>query len=263
MDLRYGMRVATTMLRHPVESVTRIRQRTELRRFHEDNRIDYDASALWEQELHLRLGLPTGCPDGAGFDDVYDDLTRSLPRFPYGGDADAALARALWCITRHTEPAKVVETGVARGVSSRFILEGLAANGSGHLWSVDLPPMLEGFHASVGAAVPQTARERWTYIRGSSLRELPRLFAAIAPIDVFVQDSIGTRPTVLAELGLAWRALRPEGLLVVNAVNRGDALAEFLAANRPSWHVVGSASPKPAFEDPTRVIAGQFAILCR
>jgi hypothetical protein len=251
------------MLRHPVESVTRVRQRTELRRFHEDNRIDYGASARWEQELHLRLRVNTGCPDRAGFDEVYDDLERLLPRFPYGGDADAAFARALWCIARHSRPEKVVETGVARGVSSRFILEALAANGSGHLWSVDLPPLLEGFHASVGAAVPAAARARWTYIRGSSRRELPRLFAAIAPIDVFVQDSIGTRPTVLAELGLAWGALRPEGLLVVNAVNRSDALADFLAANRPSWHVIGSASPKSAFDDPARVVAGQFAILCR
>ena len=34
---------------------------------------------------------------------------------------------------------KVIETGVARGVTSRIILEAMALIGSGHLWSVDLP----------------------------------------------------------------------------------------------------------------------------
>jgi predicted O-methyltransferase YrrM len=263
MNVRYAVRVAETLVRHPVESVTRIRQRNDLHRLHADNRVDYQPSIDWERDLHSVLGLPASCPDGAGFAAVYEDLAQTLPGFPWADDADPALARALWCLTRHVGATKVVETGVARGVSSRFILEALATNGSGHLWSVDLPPLLEGFHASVGAAVPHGDRERWTYIRGASRRELPGLFATIAPIDLFVQDSVGTRPTVLAELDLAWRAVRPGGFLVVNAVNRSDALAEFMAANPPSWHVVGRAAPKPAFEDPTRLIAGQFAILRR
>ena len=36
---------------------------------------------------------------------------------------------------------KVVETGVAHGVTSRFILEALERNGRGFLWSIDLPPL--------------------------------------------------------------------------------------------------------------------------
>jgi hypothetical protein len=39
----------------------------------------------------------------------------------------------------HLRPDTVVETGVAHGVTSRVIREGLERNRSGHLWSVDLP----------------------------------------------------------------------------------------------------------------------------
>jgi hypothetical protein len=38
-----------------------------------------------------------------------------------------------------SETEKVVETGVAHGVTSRFILEALSRNGDSHLWSIDLP----------------------------------------------------------------------------------------------------------------------------
>jgi hypothetical protein len=154
----------------------------------------------------------------------------------------------------------VVETGVARGVSSRFVLEALERNGTGHLWSVDLPPLMPGFHGAVGVAVTQALRPRWTYVRGSSLRELPRLLGEIAPIELFVQDSVGTPPTVLAELELAWHALRPGGWLVVNAVNRSDAFGRFLQGQPTGWHVVCSAGRKGALESEREVI-GQFAIV--
>jgi predicted O-methyltransferase YrrM len=261
--MRYSARVAGALIGHPVESITRIRQRHDLRRFSADNQVDYGASDDWLEELHARLELPGGCPDAQRFDEVHAELERSLPNFPYADDADAAFARALWCIARHARPAEVVETGVARGVSSRFLLEALASNASGRLWSVDLPPLMEGFHESVGTAVPDALRERWTYIRGPSRRELPRLLEAIGPIDMFVQDSVGTRPTVLAELELAWNALRPQRWMVVNAVNRSDALAQFLAAHGHGWHVVARAAPKAGLGDGGRTIVGQFAILRR
>jgi hypothetical protein len=157
----------------------------------------------------------------------------------------------------------VVETGVARGVSSRFILEGFAANGAGHLWSVDLPPLLRGFHTSVGTAVTDALRPRWTYVRGPSKRELPRLFGAISPIDMFVQDSVGTPPTVLAELELAWRALGSRGWLVVNAINRSEAFGEFVDAHAPAWCVVGRAGRKATLEDSRQEVVGQFAIVSK
>jgi len=45
----------------------------------------------------------------------------------------------LYVIVRLLKPEKVVETGVAAGVSSAFILEAMDDNGIGTLYSIDLP----------------------------------------------------------------------------------------------------------------------------
>ena len=45
----------------------------------------------------------------------------------------------LYLLVRKYRPSLVVETGVAQGVSSRFILEALKDNGEGKLISIDLP----------------------------------------------------------------------------------------------------------------------------
>jgi len=46
-------------------------------------------------------------------------------------DGDPELVRAIWCLIRHLNPAVVVETGVARGFTTRLILEALERNGWG------------------------------------------------------------------------------------------------------------------------------------
>ena len=52
---------------------------------------------------------------------------------------DAGMCTAIWCAVRHCRPeAAVLETGVAHGVSSRVVLEALALNDRGHLWSIDI-----------------------------------------------------------------------------------------------------------------------------
>jgi hypothetical protein len=76
-----------------------------------------------------------------------------------------------------------VETGVARGVTTRFILEALDRNGSGDLSSVDLPPVLEeGLHEEIAIAVPEANRDRWTLCRGSSRQQLPALLDRLGSI---------------------------------------------------------------------------------
>ena len=56
-------------------------------------------------------------------------------------DADTDLSDFCYVICRALRPRNVVETGVGSGVTTSFILQALAANGEGHLWSIDLPPI--------------------------------------------------------------------------------------------------------------------------
>ncbi|HSD25583.1 MAG TPA: class I SAM-dependent methyltransferase [Solirubrobacterales bacterium] len=169
-----------------------------------------------------------------------------LGRGAFGGwgDGEPGLVRAVWCITRHLRPAKVVETGVARGITSRFILEALAQNGAGHLWSVDLPPPRDrNLHAQIGSAVPEGLRDRWTYVRGSSRRRLGKLLAQLGEIDLFIHDSRHSERNLLFELHHAWGAMKPGGVLVADDVDLNCGLHSFVDSHPGQQCCVCHAEP--------------------
>ena len=125
-------------------------------------------------------------------------------------------------------PQEVVETGVARGITTRFILEGLERNGEGRLWSIDLPPLRQGdLPEETGAAIPEDRRARWAYLKGSSRRRLPGLLAQLGEIDLFIHDSMHTARNLRFELERAWASLRPGGALLADDVDHNDAFRSF------------------------------------
>ena len=193
-----------------------------------DRQVAYDVEEEWGPAFHRLLGLPWPCPELATYRSVWSDIGAELTakglafgRYTYGeySDADAGLAGAAWCTVRHLHPTKVVETGVARGATSRVILEALSANGEGHLWSIDLPhPFAPELHAETAAAIPGGSHDRWTYVRGSSRRRLPGLLAQLGGIDMFVHDSLHTTRNMRFEMRSAWPALRSGGVMLVDDV---------------------------------------------
>ena len=178
MGLGYTVRASRSMVVHPLQGVERVRGRMDRRqdkRQLEALRVPssdlYGAVTDWAARLHAALELPWPCQAATSFDQVWDsiiaDLTDAGVRvgmFSYGGwnDSDRAFAEAIWCIVAHVRPASVVETGVAHGLTSRVILEGLDRYGSGHLWSIDLPAVDSALHPEIGVAVPEGLRSRWT-----------------------------------------------------------------------------------------------------
>jgi predicted O-methyltransferase YrrM len=144
----------------------------------------------------------------------------------FWNDGDPALLQAIWRLIRRLNAGKVVETGVAHGVTSRVILE--AMSGRGHLWSIDLPPIwAPDVHREIGAAVVERSPDRWSLIAGSSRRRLPALLRRAAPIDLFIHDSHHTKDNMLFEMKKAWPALRPGGAMVVDDIDLNRAFAEF------------------------------------
>jgi Methyltransferase domain len=121
---------------------------------------------------------------------------------------------------------RAVETGVAHGLTSRFILEAL--NGRGHLWSIDLPPPASPeLHKEIGVAVGDRSRQDWSLIFGSSRKRLPSLLDTIAPIDMFVHDSHHSEHNMLFEMSRAWPTIRPGGAMVVDDIDVNWAYHEF------------------------------------
>lgn len=142
-------------------------------------------------------------------------------------DGGPALAGALWSIVFHLAPDTVVETGVARGVSSAFVLDAMERNRRGHLWSIDLPPLAKDWNGQTGIAVDPSHRYRWTYVRGSSKRELSPLLRHLDAIDVFVHDGLHTGQNMKMEFDSAWPKIRPGGVLVSDDIDDNPAWANF------------------------------------
>jgi hypothetical protein len=110
---------------------------------------------------------------------------------------------------------KVVETGVAHGVTSRFILGALENNQSGNLWSIDRPPMEKEWVSRIGTAVGDRFPDRWSYVRGSSRRRTPGVLSHSREIDLFVNNSLHSERNFRFEMG--FRSFR-ESLQVVTAL---------------------------------------------
>jgi len=185
---------------------------------------------------------------------------------PFGfgqyNDGDAGFVRAVWSLMRHLRPERVVETGVAHGLTSRVILEAIASNGAGHLWSIDLPPLDHDLRSQVGIAVRDGLSDHWTYIQGSSRRRLTGLLSRLGQIDLFVHDSLHTERNLRFELDNAWATLRPGGAVVVDDVDMNWGFRSFNETFSGQPNLVCDA--EPITPDPRRFNSkGQFGFVLK
>jgi predicted O-methyltransferase YrrM len=171
---------------------------------------------------------------------VHDENPRGA-RWP----ADSVMARLCYLSCRLIAPEVVIETGVAYGVSSAFILRALEENGSGTLYSVDLPPVRREYERFWGIAVPNELRGRWRLYRGSSARVLPHLLEEISTVDLFVHDSLHTHKNMRREFDTIWPHLRNGGLLLADDVERNRAFGELQRKKPALWRVVKDREVSP------------------
>jgi hypothetical protein len=236
----------------PIETWTTILDTYAAKRERRRPQCAYEPDLSWEQNLHEALGVPWPCDEALEFLEVWRQVIGELEAkgiragpesFQWWNDGDAGLVRAIWCLTRHLRPQNVVETGVAHGVTSRFILEALKRNGDGHLWSIDLPPLDRSWREQIGAAVGHGHSDRWTYIKGSSRRRLPGLLHDLGQIDLFIHDSLHSERNVRFELDRAWLTLGPKGAVVVDDVDANWGFRSFTQAIPGQFSLICTAEP--------------------
>lgn len=253
MQPGYARLVSSEMLRHPREGVERIRARIDGRQDKRDvaalgrpQSEHYAVVPDWSQALHEAIGAPWPCKEPQQFAEVWDDtlsglaaagLRVGLASYRGWNDGDRAEAEAIWCLVTHTRPETVVETGVARGLTSRVILESLQRNGTGHLWSVDLPAVDPALHHEIGMAVSENLRPRWTYVAGTSRRRLPGLVRELKRVDFFVHDSLHSGRNTRFELGTVWPALTPGGVAVVDDIDHSLGFSRFTEQVTPAHRI--------------------------
>jgi predicted O-methyltransferase YrrM len=153
-------------------------------------------------------------------------------------DADAGLPDFCYAICRALRPRVVVETGVGSGVTTSFILQALAANDEGHLWSIDLPPI--GAEQFAGSFVPQHLRSRWTLLRGRSRDLLPPLLNDLPAPDIFLHDSLHTTRNMTFEFQAAWQRMNAGGILLSDDIHMSKAFARFIADKQICLSLVGN-----------------------
>lgn len=148
--------------------------------------------------------------------------------FPIDGlhNGTITLGRLCYLICHHLRPCRIVETGVAYGVTSAYMLGALAENGRGELSSVDLPPLFPRAESYVGYFVPQELRARWKLHLGPAKRLLPDILSAAGTIDLFVHDSLHTYSHMKWEFETALRSLRPGGVLISDDIEGNRAFEE-------------------------------------
>jgi hypothetical protein len=234
-------RAGLVVLRDPVEGVERVREKlaNESEKWTSHGPVTSDPD--WESSLHASLHVDWPCEGAETFQTLWAEIVSSMQarglevgRGTFSGwdDADPALARAAWCLACHTKPTTVVETGVARGLTTRVMLEALEANGAGRLFSIDLAPPLDDDRLAVetGAAVTDALKGRWTFVEGSSRRRLPRLLRELGTIDLFIHDSRHTRRNIVFELEEAWPAVRPGGFLLADDIHGNSGFQDAVRA---------------------------------
>jgi predicted O-methyltransferase YrrM len=131
----------------------------------------------------------------------------------------------LYALTRIRRPKLVVETGVANGVSTMFLLSALRRNGVGRLLSFDVDP-------TAGSLVRPEDRGSWRFAvvphRGGReffVRELERE----GPIDCFIHDSDHSFPHQWFEFRTAFPRVIPGGLFASDDADWSFAYLDFCA----------------------------------
>jgi Methyltransferase domain len=250
--LKHPMVGVTTLASDPLEVWTRVQESYFARREQRGPQCEYQADQNWESRLHDQLGVPWPCELIQDFWKLWSELVTELEArgiqagpqsFGSWNDGDAGLVRAIWCLTHHLRPENVVETGVAHGVTSRFILEALEKNKAGHLWSIDLPPIERFWQPHVGVAVGDRFRARWSYIKGPSRLRLPKLLSDLRQIDIFIHDSMHMERNVRFELDRAWARVRLGGALVVDDVDANWGFRTFTQSISGHQSMICEAEP--------------------
>lgn len=187
--------------------------------------------------LESQVGGLIPC-NGERIEVAYRELQGDDPLHIYLQETQRRLARwlswqcigapTLYALTRILQPTIVVETGVANGVSSAFILSALKCNSKGHLYSIDLGDLQavpEG--RQTGWVVAEGLRNRWTLLLGNAKEMLPDLVEELPHVDLFLHDSDHSYDHMMWEFGVAWQHLSKAGLLLSDDIWMNNAFFDF------------------------------------
>ncbi len=172
------------------------------------------------------------------------EALRALGPFGLFHNADFLLARLAYALCRALRPAVVLETGVAYGVSSAFVLKALEENGLGVLHSIDLPPLGKDSDHFVGFLIPDSLRGPWKLYRGVSRRVMPTLLPGIGRVGLFLHDAMHTYRNMSWELGTVTPHMARPSAVIVDDIDYNSAFRDWTNAVHPDFAAILSEQEK-------------------
>ncbi len=177
-----------------------------------------------------------------------EQITRTLQQLAENAELGAMFSPLrgpiVYTCVRALKPAIMVETGVASGASTTYILQAMELNKKGLLYSIDLPNSDPGAivpeNKEIGWLVTSKLRHRWKLILGRSQEKLPLLLRDLGNIDVFLHDSEHTYEAMMFEYETIWPHLREGGVLLSDDIQWNKAFYEFIRNHKPKrWIAFG------------------------
>jgi predicted O-methyltransferase YrrM len=170
--------------------------------------------------------------------------------------SDTSSCLALYTLCRVLKPTVVVETGVASGVSSSYILRALDNNDHGKLFSIDVPwytvthnwkadftdedIKIHPIEKQSGWIIPKSLKGRWELLMGRTSDRLSDLLNKVGSVDVFFHDSEHSYENMSWEFRTLWPSLRKGGILIAHNIDVNDAFPDFeRIVGGESFHLIG------------------------
>ena len=147
--------------------------------------------------------------------------------YPINFGLDKVFCRLLFSICKCIKPNLVIETGIANGFSSCYILSAMEEINKGRLISIDDIFLPWHTKEKIGSAIPEDIKKRSTIIIGNSIIELKRLIKKEMAIDIFLHDSDHTYQNMMNEFRIVWPNIKKGGFLVSDDVAEHDAFFDF------------------------------------
>ncbi|RDJ38798.1 MAG: class I SAM-dependent methyltransferase [Crenarchaeota archaeon] len=152
--------------------------------------------------------------------------------YPLNYSLDDQSGILMYTLCRLIKPELVVETGVAYGISTSFILKALHDNKKGKLFSIDYVFRPWESKNMIGIAIPDELRNNWELVYGPSASKLPKLLKSLGKIDIFFHDSLHTFKNMIFEYNTAWPHIKKNGFLLSDDVLSNNAFNDFYMKNK-------------------------------
>jgi len=145
----------------------------------------------------------------------------------------------MYLLCRLLKPEKVLETGIAYGNSSSFILQALNENKKGQLYSMDYVFRPWESREVIGSAIPSELRDRWHLIFGPTDKKLKKTLEDLGEIDIFFHDSLHTYRNMMFEFNTTWKYIKKGGFLLADDISYNSAFYEFCSSLKLKPTIIG------------------------